>query len=164
VRAPACIACVSIRQHTSAYAGEQCVRAPAYTACVSICQYTSAYVSMRQGTSAYVRIRGIRQHTSAYVSIRQHTWRHARTSSGGPAQATRRSSCVSICTFVPVGICTTSARVRGAVAASVFVLLYQLVFVLLYQRARGAKRSSCASICTFVLLYQSSKSTEGTPQ
>jgi hypothetical protein len=97
-RAATCLyACVSIRQHMSAY--------------VSIRQHTPAYASMRQHTSAYVSIRihegatrdaraaaclyacvSIRQralaervrrvihHTphSAYVSIRQHTSTYAR--------------------------------------------------------------------------------------
>jgi hypothetical protein len=59
---------------------------PCSSACVSMRQHASAYASIRQHTSAYVHVCGlersaamvrayvsIRQHTSAYASIRQHT-------------------------------------------------------------------------------------------
>jgi hypothetical protein len=85
-------ACVSIRQHTSAYVSirEKCrqqttayvspntsayvnaYRPPATSAYVSIRQHTSAYVSIRERIPASRHAR-IRQHTSAYVRIRQHT-------------------------------------------------------------------------------------------
>jgi hypothetical protein len=106
---PACqhtAAYVSACQHTSAYVsaaaplGSPCLL-PTCPLCVSIRQHTSAYVRMRQDTSGYVRIR---QHTSAYVSIRQHN----------------TSTCVSI------RQCMQHACVRHAgIASSVFQRIHQ---------------------------------------
>jgi hypothetical protein len=58
-------ACVSIRQHTSAYVRIRQL-APA---CASMRQHTPAYASIRQHSPKCI---SIRQHTSAYARIRQH--------------------------------------------------------------------------------------------
>jgi hypothetical protein len=119
----------SVRQHTPAYVGIQTAGSDSTPAYVSLRQLTSAYASIRQHTPAYA---SIRQHTSAYVSIRQHTsahasipgaahwqgrqWRQREAGCLDPTDETRpsrspasllscsaySSSCVSVCTFVPV--------------------------------------------------------------
>jgi hypothetical protein len=81
------------------------IRHPALgsAACVSIRQHTSAYVSMRH-TAPSTRISRLRQHTPAYVSIRQHASYGTQHFDQPPAQHTpayvsiRRhaSACVSI--------------------------------------------------------------------
>ncbi len=120
---------VSIRLHTSAYKRQVRTVHLHTSAYVSLRQHTPAYVSIRQHTPAYA---SIRQHTSAYVSIRQHTsahasipgaahwqgrqWRQREAGCLDPTDETRpsrspasllscsaySSSCVSVCTFVPV--------------------------------------------------------------
>jgi hypothetical protein len=81
------------------------------SAYVSICQHMSAYVSICQHMSAYV---SIRQHTSAcrfsmmtslcraWTSEEGSPFMPACSTEASPSAACRRSSCVSICTFVPV--------------------------------------------------------------
>jgi isocitrate/isopropylmalate dehydrogenase len=76
------LACVSIRQHASAY--------------VSIRQHTPAYISIHQHTSAYASIRHIRQHTSAYASIRQHTSAYVSIRQHTSAHTLHASSCSSV--------------------------------------------------------------------
>jgi hypothetical protein len=71
-------------------------------------QHTSAYASIRQHTSAYVSIRA---HTSAYVSIRQHTSAYVSTGVRGR--------------FFFFMLILCRLQQRGALLASVLVLLYQ---------------------------------------
>ncbi len=115
------------------------------SACVSIRQHTPAYASIRQHTSAYV---SIRQHTSAYVSIRQemgalairfesicHTHTHTHTHhlravvhDDGFFLRERRQ-CVSICTFVPAGICTLCIC---NIYISIYIYIYIHINIYIY--------------------------------
>jgi hypothetical protein len=134
---------VSIRQHTVGIREEagarRRVRLWEPAACVSIRQHTSAFVSI---LSAYVRRRvrrrvqlwepaayvSIRQHTSAYVSIRQHTYREGGRAGGGGAEMLYDvSRLVAHCSPQPApgrrqrsARDTASASAR-ALAAAVFV-------------------------------------------